>query len=85
MPDPVVLSANERDVLEKLSTRPGHFAMPRTERQLKVTRAVLNALKIRGFVRSVGGGDRWAITTEGLRWLANNPAPPTPKAPENRS
>jgi hypothetical protein len=74
MPDPIVLSANERDVLEKLSTRPGQFAMPRTERALRVTRAVLTALQIRGFIRNAGGGDRWSITAEGSRWLANNPS-----------
>jgi hypothetical protein len=72
MPDPVILTVNERKVLEDLSTRPGHFSVPRTERELKVTRAVLNALQLRGFVRSVGS-DQWIITPEGGRWLTANP------------
>jgi hypothetical protein len=72
MPDPVILTVNERKVLEDLSTRPGHFSVPRTQRELKVTRAVLNALQMRGFIRPVGGGDTWSITPEGGRWLAAN-------------
>jgi hypothetical protein len=68
----IVLTNDERRVLEALSTRPGHFAVPRTERELRVQTAVMNALKLRGFVRCVDG-ERWQITDEGGRWLASNP------------
>jgi hypothetical protein len=72
MPDPVILSNDERQVLEALSTRPGHFSIPRTERELHTQRSLLNALQTRGFVKCVGG-DRWQITEDGGRWLAANP------------
>ena len=71
-PKTVILSNDERRTLEALSTRPGHFAVPRTERELKIGRAVLNALQSRGYVKCTGG-DEWTITPEGGRWLASNP------------
>jgi ribosomal protein S19E (S16A) len=74
MNDKVILPNEARGVLEQLSTAPGHFAVPRTQRELHVQRAVLTMLKGYGFVRNAQGGDTWEITQQGERWLADNKA-----------
>jgi hypothetical protein len=75
MVDKVILPNEAVGVLNRLSTGPGHFAAPRTERELHVQRAVLNLLKGYGFIRAAEGGDKWSITQEGERWLLENKTP----------
>jgi hypothetical protein len=64
------LTKDERAVLEKLRTQPGHYGA-RKERELGTRRAVLNSLQRRGLIRFLGG-EEVQLTQAGERAMMGN-------------